>query len=87
MKKKTQSDRRSDYTYSKRGSNVTGGESVYSEDRLSIKEVSKIKKLVTSKEREERKCNIAVKGLCVVDDMRQNKLTVEKLIRDKLEIS
>lgn len=48
--------------------------------------MSKIKKLVASKEREERKCNIAVKGLCVVDDMRQNKLTVEKLIRDKLEI-
>lgn len=48
--------------------------------------MSKIKKLVASKEREERKCNIAVKGLYVVDDMRQNKLTVEKLIRDKLEI-
>lgn len=42
--------------------------------------MSKIKKLVASKER------VAVKGLCVVDDMRQNKLTVEKLIRDKLEI-
>lgn len=50
-----QSDKRSNYIESRRGSSYAGLESVGSVGGLSVREVNKIKKLMVEKEREERK--------------------------------
>lgn len=53
-------DNGSGYTYSRRGSSVVS--SRFSEGKFSEREVKVITKWVTGKDREERKCNIVIKG-------------------------
>lgn len=81
-----QSDRRNGYASSRRGSSYASIGSLGIEDRLSAREVNKIKKLVTDKEKEERKCNIAIKEMKLSIDMKVNREKVEFLIKDKLQV-
>jgi hypothetical protein len=71
-----------------RRSSSRGG-SIYtsiSEDRLSMREVGKIKKLISDKEKEERKNNIAIKGMGYVGDIRLLKEKVQEFLKEDLEI-
>lgn len=82
-----QSDTRSGHTGSRRESNILEGEPGDKEDRLSMSEVNKIKKLVAKKEKEERKCNIVVRGMRIAEDMERNKEMVVKLIKYKVRVN
>lgn len=67
----------------------TGGRSVKSnEDRLSEREVSRIKRMVVDRDREDRRCNIAIRGWTEgCGEGRVNlKEAVEQWLRVKLQV-
>lgn len=53
------------------------------EDKLNEKEVIKIKKWMAEKEREERKCNIIIKGLKL---LAEDKEGIENFLRDRIKV-
>lgn len=55
-------------------------------DRLSEREVKMIKKWVMEKNKEERKCNIVIKGRDTIRSKKEGKKKVEKFIKEKLEV-
>lgn len=44
-----------------------------SEDRLSVRDLWKIKRIVNKKDKEARKCNIIVRGIKVSEDKKRNR--------------
>lgn len=83
----SQSDTRREHTSNRRECSILEEVSGDKEDRLSRREVNKIKNLVAKKEKEERKCNIVVRGMGIGEDMERNKEKVAKLIRDKVRVN
>jgi len=71
---------------SRRGSMSSG----WSEDRLSNREVDKIRKMVTEKEREERRCNIVLRGVDIPEEMERErgrgKEWLKELIKNKVGV-
>lgn len=72
------------YTFSRRGSSYNG--SRYSEDELSERKVRYIRKWVVDKEKEERKCNIVIKGKTSWEKGENGKEWVESFIKEKLRV-
>lgn len=65
---------------------VCSGTSRMSEDRLSVREVDKIKRMLSSREKEERKNNVVIKGLGKEMEKEINIERVEAFFKDKLNI-
>lgn len=63
-----------------------GSTSRGSGDRLSFREVDKIKKLVADKDREERKNNITIKGMALRERDRIEKEDIEKWLKQKIDV-
>lgn len=63
-----------------------GSTSKGSGDRLSFREVGKIKKMVADKEREERKNNITIKGMTSKERERIEKEDIEKWLKQKIDV-
>jgi len=77
-------------TIGSRGSRRRSMSSGWSDDRLSSREVDKVRKMVTEKEREERKCNIIIRGLDIPEEIERErgrrKIWVKELIRNKVGV-
>ncbi|KMQ86479.1 hypothetical protein RF55_14523 [Lasius niger] len=56
------------------------------EDRLSTKEVNKLKKWVEEKEKEERRNNIVFKGINGVENIKDGREWVKKFLNEKLDL-
>lgn len=72
------------YTGSRRGNSYEGSRG--SEDRFSEREVKVIKKWVGEKDREERKCNIVIKGGDFGKEEVKSKEWIKKWLKEKLEV-
>lgn len=66
---------------------VMSGTSRMSEDRLSVREVDKIKKMISSREKDERKNNIVIKGAEREMEKEISTEKVEKFLKEKLDIT
>lgn len=62
------------------------GSSVMSEDRLSNREVGKLKRWIKDKEKEDRRNNVAIKGLRLEDDIVDWKVWVQNFLLEKLGV-
>lgn len=78
MEKEGERSERSDRS-SERRSNYSRGIGSYtesvmtcSEDRLSNREIGKIKRWVSEKEKEKRRCNIVIKGMKLPKDLKRD---------------
>lgn len=81
-----QNDNRRGYFSHRRENNYIDIELICSEDKLSVKKINKIKKIVAVKE--ERKCNIAIKSMKLSKNMRKdNREMIEILLRDKIKVN
>lgn len=54
------------------------------EDLLNTSEVHKVKRMLSEKEREERRNNIVIKGIDKIEDIKDAKEWTEKLLREEL---
>jgi len=72
------------------GSRIGSTSSIWSEDRLSNKEVGKVRKWVNEREREERKDNIILRGVTIPEteagERRKRQNWVKELINSKLGV-
>jgi len=73
-----------------RGSRNYGSGTMWSEDRLSSREVNKIRKWVNEKKRLERKRNIVLRGVVIPNEIEKEKGRgrewIKELIKNKLEM-
>jgi hypothetical protein len=83
-----ESDNRSVYSVASRASGVSGFSRASS--GLSGREVDKLKRWMTEKDREERRCNIVIRGIEAAKDMEKDKnrgcIWVQELIKDKIGV-
>lgn len=71
---------------SRRGSSRGSATSVGSEDRLSNKEVNKLKRLMAEKDREERRYNVVVKGAMETKEGEKGRMWMQDFIKEKLGV-
>lgn len=77
---------RSAFSGNRRASSIWGGTSINSDDRLSAREVGKIKRMVVEKDKEERKGNITIKGMSTKEECKVGKAEIEKMLKEKLGV-
>jgi len=87
----TDSESEREGTWSRGGSRIFGSSgTVWSEDRLSSREVDKIRKWVNEKERSERKSNIVLRGVempsGIEKDKERGREWIQDLIKSKLGV-
>lgn len=56
------------------------------EDLINTSEVHKVKRMLSEKEREERRNNIVIKGIDKIEDIKDTKEWTEKLLREELDV-
>lgn len=76
---------RSGSTISRRRGNYSKWGSEVSEDRLSNREVGKIKKWMMEKERDDRRCYIVIEGM-KVEEGKDGKVWVQEFLKESLKV-